>query len=154
MKEKEKKAQESVYLRIEKRVLAYSVTSDASRRRDASVFYLAKHRDAIRRDASCHSLHYWNKSDLIANWIIEQLIKLRSSSSSLLILPLLSTLERNLWEWRTIRNPDANCNNDLLILVRELRINKRISVNVFINSRTDFFRISFAFILYQCIVLL
>lgn len=50
MKEKkEKKAQESVYLRIEKRVLAYSVTSGASRRRDASVFYLAKHRDTTRR---------------------------------------------------------------------------------------------------------
>lgn len=36
--EKEKKAQESIYLRIEKCMLAYSVTSGASQRRDASAF--------------------------------------------------------------------------------------------------------------------
>lgn len=69
--EKEKKAQESIYLRIEKRVLAYSVTSGASERRDASVFCLAKHRDAIRRDASCRSLHHFRTRVIYSR--IEQL---------------------------------------------------------------------------------
>lgn len=68
MKEEKEKAQERVYLRIEKCVLAYSVTSDASQRRDASAFCLAKHRDATR-DATRHVVRsiIWNESNLLAN---------------------------------------------------------------------------------------
>lgn len=53
--EKEKKARENIYLRIEKCVLAYSVTSGASQCRDVSAFYLANHRDATQRGATWHS---------------------------------------------------------------------------------------------------
>lgn len=57
-------ARESVYLRIEKRARrrAYSVTSGASRRRDASVF-----RFTVDRDASSSARSSWNEDDLIAN---------------------------------------------------------------------------------------
>lgn len=78
-----------MYLRIEKRVLAYSVTSGASRRRDASVSCLAKHRDTTRRDATRHvdSLDYFGARAIRSR--IEQLndwLRLFSSSPFFFLL--------------------------------------------------------------------
>lgn len=131
--EKEKKAQESIPTNREMyaRVFSYVRCVVASRR------FRVLSCKASRRDTTrcVTSPIIWNEGDLFANWTIERLIKLFFSS----LLPRPSLRFRCSKEDCENEEPrrDVNYINDLLILVEELRIIKRVYQWMFLLIRRE-----------------